>query len=67
MKTRLCLIYFVHDCLSEQLLASNSPQSCSDLFFWTILVTMRLFKQFPLKIRATKLQKTAKFCLIDNC
>ena len=58
LKTRVCPIYFVHDCLWKQFFASNSPQSTSNLFLWTILVTMRLFTQFQRKIRATKLQKS---------
>ena len=66
MKTRLCPIYFVHDCLWKQFFASNLPQASSNLIFWTILVTMRLYTQFQLKIRATKLQKVLDFVLLDN-
>ena len=32
----------------------SRPSSLSNLFFWTILVALRLFKQFQFKIRATK-------------
>ena len=60
MKTRVCLIYFVDDYSWKQFFASNSPGSPSNLIFKTILVTMRLFTQLQFKIRATKLQKSAK-------
>ena len=59
MKTRAIPIYLFHDCLWKQFFASNLPQSPSILIFLTI----RLFTQFEFKIRATKLQKRAKFCL----
>ena len=67
MKTRVCLIYFVHDCLWKHAFASNSPRSPSNLIFWTILLTMRFFKQFQFKIRATKLQKVLNVVLLDKC
>ena len=63
MKTRVCVTYFVHNCLWKQFFASNVPQVPLKLIFWTILVTIKLFTQFQLKIRATKLQKSAEFWL----
>ena len=66
MKTRVSLIYFVHDCVWKQFFACNLSQSLSKLIFWTILVTMRLFTQFQLKIKATKLQKKLNLVLFDN-
>ena len=63
MKTGVCLIYFAHDCLWKQLFATKSHQARSNFIFWTILATIRLFTHFQLKIRETKLQKRAKFCL----
>ena len=72
MKTRVCLINFVHDCLWKQFFASYSPQPPLNLILWTILVTMRLFTQFHFKI--AKLQKSCNlsckkvlnFVLLDN-
>ena len=63
VKTRVCLIYFVKDCLLIQLSASNLPQLPSKFIYETILVNVKLFTQFELKIRESKLQKRAKFCL----
>ena len=60
MDTRVCLIYFVHDCPWKQSFASNLHESPSNLIFgqFANLVAMRLFRQFQSKIRATKLRKT---------
>ena len=66
MKTRVCLIYFVHNCLLKQFFASDSPQAPSNSIFWTTLVTLRFSTQFQLKIRATKFQKVLNFVLLDN-
>ena len=63
MKTRVCVIYLVHDCLWKQYSVSNLLQVSSKFIFWTILVTIRLFTQFQLKVRASKLWKSAKSCL----
>ena len=46
--------------------ASNLPQSPSNLILWTILVTMRFFTQFQIRIRATRLRKSANSILLDN-
>ena len=46
MKFRVCLNYFVNDCLWKQFLASNSPQTHSSLIFWTIFVTLRHLTKF---------------------
>ena len=42
---------------------SRSLQTPSNLIFLTILVTMRPLTKFQPKIRATKLQKSFRFCL----
>ena len=63
IKTRVCLIYPAHDCPRKQFPTPNLSQSPSNLIFWTILVTMRLFTQLQFKIRATKLRQSAKFYL----
>ena len=47
----------------KKFFASNFLQAPSKLTFWTILVTIKLLTQFQLKIRATKLSKSAIFCL----
>ena len=46
--------------------ASNLPQSPSDSILWTILVTMRLFTQLQIRIRATRLRKSTNSILLDN-
>ena len=63
MKTRVSLKYFVNNCLWKQISAFNSPQAPSNLISLTILVTLRPFTQFQPKIRAIKLQKSAKIYL----
>ena len=63
MKTRVSLKYLVHGCLWKQFLTSNLLQAPSNLIFETIFVTMRPLTQFQPKIRATKLQNSAKFRL----
>ena len=47
----------------KKFFARNFLQAPSKLTFWTILVTIKLLTQFQLKIRATKLSKSAIFCL----
>ena len=63
MKTRVSLKYYVNDCLWKQFFASESRKTTSNLISMTILVTLRPFTKFQLKIRAIKLQKSAKICL----
>ena len=63
MKTRVSLKYFLNDCLWKQFFAFNSLQTFSNLISWPILVSLRPFTQFYSKIRAIKLQKSAKICL----
>ena len=55
MKTRAFPKYFVHDCIT--------PGPFKHEIFLTDLVIMRPLIQFESKIRPTKLQKSAKFCL----
>ena len=62
MKTRVCLKYFLDDCLWKQFFASNLPQAPSNLNGLTSLVVLRPLAQFKPKIRATKLQKSATIC-----
>ena len=62
MKTRVCLKYFVNDCVWKQIFASNSPQTPLNLILFTTFVTLRPLTQFKPKIQATKLQKSAKIC-----
>ena len=57
MKARVYLKYFVHDCLWKQFLASNSPQTPSNLICLTIFVTLRPLTPFQPKVRETDLQK----------
>ena len=46
MKTRVCLKYFVNDCLWKQLLSCNLPQTPSNVISFTIFVTLMSFTQF---------------------
>ena len=46
MKTRISLRYFVNDCLWKHFLASNSPQTSSNLIYLSILLTLMPFTQF---------------------
>ena len=45
-KTRLCLKYFVHECLWKQFFANNFPWTPLNLICLTILVTLRHLTQF---------------------
>ena len=63
LKTRVCLKGFLDDCLRKKFSASKLPQATSKFIFGTILVTIRLFTDFKLKIGETNLQKRTKFCL----
>ena len=63
MKTRVSLKYFVNDSLWKRFFVSMSPHVHSNLFCWTILVTLRPLTQFQPKVRATTLQKSAKYDL----
>ena len=63
METRASLKYFVNGCLCKHVFASNSPQTPTNLISLAILATLRPFTQFQSKIRAIKLQKSAKICL----
>ena len=45
MKTRVSLRYFVNDCLWKHFLSSNSPQTPSNLIYFSILLTVRPFTQ----------------------
>ena len=65
MKTRLCLKYFMNDCLWKQVLASNS-----DLFRFDLFENFRNskpFDSFNLKLERLICKRTLKFLLLDNC
>ena len=66
MKTRVCLNYFVNECLCKQFFASNSSQTPSNLILLTIFVTLSPLTLFQPKTRATNLQKALKFVLLDK-
>ena len=66
MKTKVCLKYFVNYCLWKQFVATNCPQTLSNLICLTIFLLLRPLKQFQPKIKATNLQKRTKFFLLDN-
>ena len=63
MKIRVFLKYFVDGCLWKQLLPLNELQDPSNFIFIMNLITIMPLRQFYPKIRATKLQKSAKFYL----
>ena len=63
IKTRVCLMYFVHDCLWKEFSSFNSHQASSKFIFVTNLVSMRLLKHFQLQSRKTNLPKRPNFCL----
>ena len=63
MKIRVFLKYFVDGCLRKQLLPLNELQDPSNFIFIMNLITIMPLRQFYRKIRATKLQKSAKFYL----
>ena len=66
MKTRVCLKYFVCDCLCKLLFASDLPQALSNGIYFIIFVILRPLTQFSHKIRATYSQKVLKLVLLDN-
>ena len=45
-KTRLCLKYFVHECLWKQFFANNFPWTPLNLICLTVLATLRHLTQF---------------------
>ena len=67
VKTKNSLRFFVDDCLWKHFLASNSPQITWNLIFLTIFVTRMYFAQFQLNIIDIKLEKSARFVVLDNC
>ena len=63
MEIRASLKYFVIGCLWKYLFTSNLPHVSLNLIFLTILVNLTTLLLFQAKIRAIKLQKSAKICL----
>ena len=66
MKTRVCLNYFLHDCLCKQVFASNSPQAPLKLICLTIFVTLRPLTQFYCKLEGLSHKKVLKLILLVN-
>ena len=62
-KTIVSLLHSFRYFRWKQFFICNSPQSPWNLNFWRISVTMRLFTQFQLKTKTTKLHKKSKFYL----
>ena len=62
MRTRVCLKYFPNDCLWKQFFVFEVLPDLFQLDFLKVLITLRLFSQLQHRIRATKLQKSAKSC-----
>ena len=62
MRTGVCFKYFANDCLWKQFFVFEVLPDLFQLDFLTVLVTLRLFSQWQHRIRATKLQKSAKSC-----
>ena len=63
METRVYLKYFFEQLCLETFFDSISPQTPSNLTSLNILVALRSFTMFWPKIRAIKLQKSAKISL----
>ena len=63
MKTRVSLKYFVNDCFWKHFFASNSPHTSSNLISLTIVVTIRLFASFKLKLEQLSCKKVLNFAL----
>ena len=64
-KTRVCLKYFVHDCLWKQFLLQFLLFVLSNLIYLTILVTLRPLTQFKQKLEELICKKVLKFVLLD--
>ena len=60
MKSKVSLKYFVNNCLWKHFLASN-------LNSLTMLVTLRPFTSFNLKLEQSSCKKVLKFALLGNC
>ena len=67
MKTRVSFKYFVNGCLWKPSLASNLPETPSNLISLTTSLNLRSSTLFQPKIRVTKLQKGPKFDSIGTC
>ena len=64
--TRVCLNYFVRDCLCKQVFVSNLSQVPLNLISLTILTNLMLLTHFQLRIRGSKSQKKLNLVLLDN-
>ena len=52
MKTRVCLKYFVNDCLWKQFFATNSPQTPSNLILFTSLSVSTFDNNMPTRTKS---------------
>ena len=66
MKARICLKYFVSDCLWKQFRASNSSQFSLSLICLTVFVTLTPLAQFLLKLEQPICKKALKFVLLTT-
>ena len=64
MKTRVCLIYLVHNCLWKQFFACNLPQSLSN--FLDNFGNYGAFHTVSLKLEQQSYEKVLNFALLDN-
>ena len=67
MKTRVSLKYFVNNCLWKTFFDCNSPQTPSNVISLIIMVTLRSFTLFNLKLEQLSCKKKLKYDLLDNC
>ena len=63
MKTRVCLKYFIHDCLPKQFFYLQLVTGPFKHDLLSILATLKPLAQLQPEIKATKLEKSAKICL----
>ena len=68
MKTKVCVKYFVHDCLCKQSFAFNSPPGPFklDLFNNFSNFCLTIFKSFHLKLKKKSCKKVLQLVLLDN-
>ena len=67
MNTGVSLKYFVNDCPWKPVFDSNSPHTSSNLISMAILVALRPFTPFDLKLEHLSSKKGLKSALIANC
>ena len=67
VKLRVSLRYFVNDCPLKHSFACTSPQSSSNCFSFTILVTQGFSHSFNLQLKQLSCKKVLKFAFFGNC